>query len=142
MSRISLKGVIIGGVTDVVLTIVLGILLALYVVAQLDVASLTEDQVLAAVRTNALFHTLQVLIGVVCSIFGGYVAAWLAKHDELVNGALSSFLCIAMGVYSISIDHGSGPLVEKIIPFVASPVLGLFGGYIRFIQMRRRISQT
>ena len=128
----------VGGFIDVALTIVLSILLMIYAAAQLDVANLPQDQIRIAIRANALFHALQLLIGIVGSIFGGYVAAWLAKRNELFNGALSSFLCVAMGLYSIS----SGPLVEKIIPLAASPVLGLLGGYIRFIQMRRRSSQT
>jgi hypothetical protein len=140
VNRISLKGVIVGGFTDVALTMVLGILLTIYAAAQLDVAHLTQDQLLIAIRANALFSGAQLLIGIVGSIFGGYVAAWLAKRNEFLNGALSSFLCVGIGVYSISAGHAA--LVEKIIPLVASPVLGLLGGYIRFIQMRRRSSQT
>lgn len=141
MSRVSLKGVIIGGITDLVFTMLLGVFLVFYIAAQLDVADPTEDQIMAAIRANALFYTLQVAIGAAGSIFGGYVAAWLAKRNELLNGALSAILCIAMGVYSISAGHASGALAETAVSFVMSPLLGLLGGYIRFIQRNRRRSQ-
>jgi hypothetical protein len=35
------------------------------------------------------------VLGTVGSIIGGYVGAWLAGHDETLNGALSSWLCLA-----------------------------------------------
>jgi len=35
------------------------------------------------------------------SVLGGYVSARIAKHDELLNGALSSILCVGGGTYAV-----------------------------------------
>lgn len=45
---------------------------------------------------------MQLLLGALCSVLGGYVAARLAARSELVNGALSAFLCIAFGLYALA----------------------------------------
>ena len=38
------------------------------------------------------------ILGGLCSVLGGYVAARIAKHDELLKGELSSILCVASGL--------------------------------------------
>ena len=75
-----------------------------------------------------------------CSILGGYVAAWLAKHDELLNGALSAWLCIAFGIAAFGASvRGGTPVWEVILGELASPALGLLGGYFRAAQKRKRM---
>ena len=49
------------------------------------------------IHSSAWLYGLQLTIGLGCSVLGGYVAAWIAKHDEPLNGLLSSFLCAAIG---------------------------------------------
>ena len=142
MSKVSMKGVVIGGVTDIVSSSILGIPLVVYVMSSLDLKRLPKDQVqpalVAAIHSNASFHAVHLLVGLVCSALGGYVAAWLAKHDEILNGALSSFLCIAIGIYSISAAVQHGQLWEQLLVLAASPVFALFGGYLRFAQVLHR----
>ena len=55
----------------------------------------------------------QILIGLFCSVFGGYLAGRLAKHEELVNGLLASFLCVGIAVYSSIAAKGSDPCPSK-----------------------------
>ena len=64
MRKISIKGVLLGGITDVLNTNILAIPLIIYVMAKMDWSHTPKDQLNAA-------------------ILGGYVAARLAKHDEL-----------------------------------------------------------
>ncbi len=106
MSKVSVKGVLLGGITDSVASAVLGIPFAIYAVIVLDFTHIPKSQphisLAAAIHANTLLYSIQILIGLGGSALGGYVAAWLAKHDELLNGTLSSFLCILIGVYSIA----------------------------------------
>ncbi len=74
---------------------------------------------------------MQLGIGLACSVLGGYVAAWMAKHDELLNGVLASFLCTAFGVYSILSGKGVGSVGEQVVLLSAAPACALFGGYLR-----------
>src|SRR6266516_4024265 len=98
MNKISIRGVVVGGVTDVAATVILTLPLVIYVIAT-ELSGTpkgpTAAEVMAVIRANPLLYSLQSLIGLVCSVLGGYVAARVAKHDELLNGLLASFLPVA-----------------------------------------------
>jgi hypothetical protein len=144
MKKISIKGVLIGSVVDIVLSMLLALPLSLYAISKIDFAHTPKDQIHAvtaeAIQKNVPSQAVQVLIGMGCSVLAGYVAASIAKHNELLNGALSSILCVAVGILSI----GSGlaasyPLIVQIALLVASPLLGLFGGYLKLVRKRTLI---
>jgi hypothetical protein len=67
-------------------------------------------------------------------VLGGYIAARIAHHDELLNGALASFLCVIFALLAI----GSISVMEAVISVIANPVLGFVGGYIRVWQKKQR----
>jgi hypothetical protein len=93
--------VLIRGIVDVVTSVVVGIPFAFFAMSRLDLAHTPKDQIgstiTAAIHGNTFLYVAQVLVGLCCSLLGGYVAAWLAKHDESLNGTLSSFLCVSLG---------------------------------------------
>lgn len=116
----------------------MGIPLAVYALSKVDVAHTPKDQLgpaIAAVShgTPWLYGT-QLLVGLTCSVLGGYVAAWLAKRDELLNGTLSSFLCTAIGIYSIASGKDSHAHWIQILILMSAPVCGFLGGYLRLRQ--------
>ena len=77
------------------------------------------------------------LVGLACSVLGGYVAAWLAKHDELLNGGLSSFLCVGLGIYTMASGKDSDAMWVQILMLIASPILALIGGILMRLQRRK-----
>src|SRR4029077_10831886 len=98
MNKVSVKGVLVGGVTDIVATVILTLPLIVYLIAT-EVTGTPkvplQAAVMAAIRANPPLYWLESLIGLACSVLGGYVAARAAKHDELLNGLLASFLSVA-----------------------------------------------
>ena len=132
MGAISVKGVIVGGIVDVVTSVVLGVPFALYAVSKLDLSNVPKDRVesviSAAIHANVPLYLGQTLVGLACSVLGGYVAAWLAKHDELLNGGLSAFLCVALDIYTVASGEDSNTLLVQILLIVASPLMALLGG--------------
>jgi hypothetical protein len=132
MSKVSVKGVLIGSVVDVVASVVLGLPFALYAMLKIDLSHAPNAEASAAVTTaihaNLPLYMAQLLVGLSCSVLGGYVAAWLAKHDELLNGGLSSVLCVALGIYTLATGRDSNPPWLQALLLVASPLLALFGG--------------
>ena len=96
MKRLSIKGVLTGAVIDIASTIFFGLLFGFLAILLFhEFGNIRHTEV---IRSSA-FNVMLLVIGLACSTLGGFVAAWLAKHDELLNGALSSFLCVALGVY-------------------------------------------
>ena len=67
-------------------------------------------------------------------ILKGFTAATIAKHDELLNGALSSLLATPSVVCSISTD----PLYLVLLTPITTPLLAALGGYLRFRQVARK----
>ena len=84
-------------------------------------------------------HVAQILIGLACSALGGFVAARIAKHDELLNGALSSLLCLALSIYVVATGQDLSPRWVQMLLLPASPVMALLGGYL---MQRRRMTST
>ena len=133
--KLSLKGVLIGGVVDIAASVLLGLPFAIYAMAKVDFSHLPDAE--APVALTAAIHKIlplyigQLLVGMASSVLGGYVAAWLAKHDELLNGGLSSFLGIALGIYAMASGKDSSALWAQILLLLACPVFAIFGGDLK-----------
>jgi hypothetical protein len=121
----------------------MGIPLAVYALSKVDVAHTPKEQlgstIVAVSHGTPWLYGTQLLVGLACSVFGGYVAAWLAKHDELLNGTLSAFLCVAIGIYSIASGKDSNAHWVQVLILISAPVCGFLGGYLR---LRQRSVQT
>jgi hypothetical protein len=143
MNKLSLKGIVLGGLTDMFATSILAFPVVAFLMAKIDLTHTPKDQVQAAVhaalQANTPLYVLQMLIGAAGSVLGGYIGAWIAKHDEPLNGSLTSFLCVALGIYTLVAKAGSGSPLLEAAGFVASPALGLLGGYLRLVQKRRLV---
>jgi hypothetical protein len=139
--KISPKGMLIGGIVDILSSSFLGIPFAIYAVSKVDKAQLANDHLGSAIaavsHTRLWLYGAQLLVGISCSVLGGYVAALLAKHDYLLNGAFSSFLCVTIGIYSIASGKNS-PHAHwvQILTLISAPLCGFFGGYLR---LRRHV---
>jgi len=136
--RVSIVAVAIGGIIDVVASTVLAIPLVIYVVVKYDLLQTPKGSaaVASSIHSSAWLSGLQLAIGLGCSVLGGYVAAWIAKHDELLNALLSSFLCIAIGVHSVLSGKDSPSMLVQIFLLIAAPAFSLLGGYLRQTQKR------
>jgi len=136
--KISLKGVVVGGIVDVASSSLLGIPLAVYALSKVDVAHTPKEQLGSAIaavsHATPWLYGAQLLVGLACSVLGGYVAAWLAKHDELLNGTLSAFLCLASGIYSIASGKDSNAHWVQVLILFGAPLSGFVGGYLRVRQ--------
>jgi len=139
MARISIKGVVIGGLTDVFLSFLLGMAL----IVLLFVLRIPRDEIHAAIsaasRQQGMLWDVQLGIGFLCSALGGFVAARIARRNELLNGVLSSFLCISIGLFEIATSEGRHPVALQLVLLAASPLVSLLGGYLR---LRWRLSQA
>jgi hypothetical protein len=130
--RISLKGVIIGAVTDVVGTNIWGLIAIVYI---FSVYHLHQGPELTdALKNDPVIFILNWIIGGGFTVLGGYIAARIAKHDELLNGTLASFLCVLFALLAI----GSTSVLWVIVGIVVNPILALLGGYLRAWQMRKQ----
>lgn len=146
MKRVSIKGVLIGGIVDVMATNILVLPLIVVVAQRIDVAQFPADRmgkmIELAIQSHPALFAIQAVIGVACSVLGGYTAAWLAKHDHLLNGALSSWLCIGFGLYSLVTGNMATSTTVQMVGLFVSPIAGLLGGYLRLRQTTGRLERA
>jgi hypothetical protein len=143
MRKISIIGVLIGGVADILATNVAAIPIVVYVMATSpNLATLPQAQqtaaVMAAIQANVGIYLTLGVLGAICSVLGGYVAALIAKRAQVLNGALSAYLCIGSGIWALFAGHEQLPIWLHILLLPLSPGLGAAGGYLRALQLRRR----
>jgi hypothetical protein len=134
MARVSAKGVLVGGVLDVGAAYALSIPLMRIAIVQLKLLELPEaqfpDALTKAMAPGSSYYLAGLLLGSGCSILGGYVAARLAKHDERLNGALSAWLGMLLGIYNWASGDSADPGLEHIGYLVLTPAMGVLGGYL------------
>jgi hypothetical protein len=146
MQSISIRAVVIGGVSDIVLSNLFGIPLAIYVIASGGLSHLPKDQLQGAVVSTmhgspGLFAA-QLAIGYGCSIAGGFIAAWIAKDRKLLNGVLAAWLCVGVGVYSLVLGKMSEPLPLTLLLIALTAFAYALGAWIKISMSRRRTASA
>jgi hypothetical protein len=149
MKQISVKGIVVGAIADIVATSLLAIPVVMIAAAKIDLLHVAKEQqtrvLLSAIHATPSLYIAQLLLGSFCSLLGGYLAARIARRSELLNGALSAFLCVGLGVYALATGRDTtGPWASALF-FGLSPVLGAAGGYLyrrRSLSARRDVASA
>jgi len=142
MKKISIKGVVIGSVTDIVATNILFFPVGLYIASTRNFGVIPKEQLSRAlmetIQNDPRLFLMQWVIGGGCSMLGGYIAARIAKRNPLLNGALASFLCVSFSLYSLVIGNGAAMSMQHLSSLGVSPFLALCGGYLWLRQERSK----
>jgi hypothetical protein len=140
--RVSFLGFIVGSIVDIVGSNVWGIIITFYVIFSYNLLKTPPAQMSSSVmhifKTDPLVFSANLVVGGLFSILGGYIGALIAKHDELLNGALSSILCVCFGFYAIATGSYTTTLILAILSLFIDPLLSMFGGYLRLLQVSRK----
>ena len=75
-------------------------------------------------------------------MLGGYVSARIAKHDELLNGALSSILCDGGGTYAVISGSAADDLWMHLVFLPLSPAWGRSAATCGRGKLRVSLDQT
>ncbi|MHB8697682.1 MAG: hypothetical protein ACYC9J_06520 [Sulfuricaulis sp.] len=148
MNKISIKGVLVGGLTSLVAAFVLVVPFVLffgyigYTAIAPETANMPKEQMqaaaAAAIENSPWWRVMPLLMGLGCSVLGGYVAARFAKHYERLNGLLSALLFVVFDIYGIATGKYSGSLLGSFALVVSAPACGWLGGYLRLVRKRAK----
>lgn len=135
MRKISLPGMLVGGVADIVVTNALMIPVIIAAAHRLDVASVASERVTPLVmdmmRGDPSLLVASFLGWSAASVLGGYLAATIAKRSYVWNGALSAYLSVATSLYALVMhEGGTMPLWQHLAFVPLSPAFGALGGWI------------
>lgn len=135
MSRISIKGVLVGAIAGTVVCLLLAVLVAVLVVLVSHVTHTPRE----VFHRHGFLYLAMYIIGLACCILAGFVAALVSRHDELLNAGLSMLFCVLLTIFQIFRGRDPHPLMVQMIPIVAIPALAVLGGYRRLRQKRLRV---
>ena len=135
MSSISVKGIVVGALFDIIVTFVTSIALVLGFAAS---AESIQPETFDQMYDDQSFYVVGTFGGCLVSIVAGYLAARIAGRGELINGALattiSTIILIPLMLIGDSGDSGAFSAPDVIL-LAITPLLGLFGGYLRMRQV-------
>jgi len=121
----SIKGIVAGFLASMLAAVILG-----FAGGFLYVTIFGVDAARAAMTPTSVPILMTMLL---TSVIGGYVAARVAGHSELMHGALA---ILAGGMFSLlGWSSAEGDVLMKILELTLLPLFGLFGGYIRLRQV-------
>jgi hypothetical protein len=136
------KAIVVGNLVDVVGTMVATILLG--IVGLLIKKAAAQDSIWSYLAGHLVpsgdgSRPFLFAVGIFFSIFGGFVAARMAKEKELLYGGLSTILCLLLGVYSMITAHEIG--LKSLFSKALTIALGVLGGYIQMKVKNRRSAE-
>ncbi len=148
LGKISIKGVVVGGLVDVGSSLIFGLILGLVLAFKIHAQHLRADQIhKATVTVQSANHWLYWSIGLLCSVLGGYVAARIARHDAMLNGAFSAWLCLLLELIVFAWDHlhsarsfAMGTVWTQPLLMGGAILCGFVGGWLARARTQRRLA--
>lgn len=131
---VKFRPIVIGAVVDYVATFILGFVYLLFFLE--DPGDFSEQAVERAWQeilssSEALFGLI--ILGAFCTAMGGYVAARLAKFEEVKHGALVGAVSLLLGALQTSLWGGEQmyvPVEYQLLAYVLAIPAGALGGYL------------
>ncbi|HAS53039.1 MAG: hypothetical protein A2X56_12055 [Nitrospirae bacterium GWC2_57_13] len=125
MKDISVKAVVLGFLADVGATAIVVVVLVVAAFFMYPEAYANEEQI------EALFSTTGVLvfglvIGLLCTMLGGFVAGSIAKKAHYLNSGLVGGLGVLLGVAFV----GQSPLWYDVVTFITIIPAAMLGGHL------------
>lgn len=130
--KISVVGVFAGSVVGLVALVIGCMPFALFWTHELN------SQRLSVSAPARLIYCAMVVVCLASFALGGYVAAAIAKRDEPLNGALSSYLLVCTVIANYILNVGTDPQWAQSVLLIAGPLLAFLGGDLRH---RRRLAR-
>ena len=131
MRGISPLGILVGAASDLVLTLILSSLLEIWVFATTDLAHLPREQaqasLAAAMSGPSPLYIAQLVVGLACSVLGGFIAAALARERHVLNSVLAGVLLTALNLVLLARGVGKATpldLALTALSFACYPVGG------------------
>jgi hypothetical protein len=135
MRGLSIVAIVVGGFCDVLLSGFLGAALIFHVLSTHGLNNGPKQElrnaVVSVIHNDFALYAAQLAIGFVCSAFGGFIAASIAKRRRELNGVLASWLCVGLGVGSLLFGTAKTSAVVDVGVIMVTPLCYWAGAALR-----------
>ena len=123
MKNVSIKGVLLGMVSLIVLDELGGILLTLALAGDISTDTRT------AIQFDTLFLILRIFVGAAALVGAGFISEKIAKSTGLINSGLVGIVSV---ILTVLVLDGTYPLWYLVLSYLYPFPSALAGGYIYF----------
>ena len=124
-TRIRIKAIVLGFVTDLGGSLVVGIAYGVVLGISMAVTGIPLEEIATCLQ-GPVVTIPSLFIGFGFTLLGGFVAGRIAKHSEILHGGIVGGVGILLGFFLC----GSLPLWYNIISFAGVIPVGMAGGYL------------
>jgi hypothetical protein len=133
--KFSFIGIVVGAIVDFVGSNIWGLIIMMFIVFKYRLVSTPPSELTGAITSimmhDPLIFSLNLLVGGGFTLLGGYVAAHIAKHNELLNGACAAIYCVGAGLFALFSGMDTYPIWLSLLFLLADPALGMLGGFLK-----------
>lgn len=129
MEKVSFKGVALGVMTDIGGTLLASVLLLSYFAGDAlspEMAPEQAERVMRRLLEDGGYLLANLVIGLVFTGLGGYVAARVARRELYLNAGLVGVVSLLLGVFF----GGQGPFWFEVAGIVLIVPAALYGAYL------------
>jgi len=127
LARIKIRPVLVGGLVDFMLTTMLVIPFSM-IALQVGFHGMNSEEI----ASQPWYLVVSMFLGLIGSLVGGYVAALLAKKEEVLHGLLAAtWLNTIWGLMDLTSASHQMPRLLAALGLFLGPAFGALGGAIR-----------
>lgn len=134
--RFRIVAVVVGCLVDIVSSTVAGVAFGIVVSILLVVRDASLERLPQVLADSIPVALGELLLGLCCSILGGYVAAWMARQRELQHALATGIASLAIGIALLSLQFLlplplAPPSWSTIVALLLTVPAALLGGFLR-----------
>ena len=126
--RINWSAILAGSAVDIGGTFIASILLALVLGAVLTASGSAPAEVQSRLQNDSAFVVLGLILEVVFSGLGAFIAGRLAKHSELLHAGITWGVCLLVGISMSLLWSPPTPVGYYVLSYSLALVAALLGG--------------
>jgi hypothetical protein len=123
MKNISIKGILLGLVSLIIIDELGGVLLTFVLAGDIT------TEIRKAIQSDTLFLILRMFVGAAALIAAGFISEKLAKSNGVINSAIIGLISVILTVLALGDAY---PLWYLILSYLYQFPSALLGGYIYF----------
>jgi hypothetical protein len=131
--KISIKAILVGLVTDIGFSLIMSATIGMTAGIVAAAMGTPPDDIEAYVLNSLVLNLIMLCIGLGCTLFGGFVTAYLAKFAEIKHSLIMGMLSVISGFALMEAFPQKTPLWFNITGILLMVPAAVAGGYLRLI---------
>jgi hypothetical protein len=140
MRRVSLLAILVGGAVSYMAPAILAMIIGMGAGIWVGAAHPSHPPTQLDIILNPYYYYGILAAQIIFGALGGYLAGVTARHDEALNGLLSSSLVVFISASLHGLDPH--PLSIRVLKIVVVIIASALGGYLRNVEVHRKASRT